>query len=84
MQAHHWEALNALLVGEDVTARLDGIARSAYITSNLLVDQINEFALGSIGDIVIEAGDSPRIEEEDWESLRQIMTWALEHIIREQ
>ncbi|MAS33615.1 MAG: hypothetical protein CL610_06400 [Anaerolineaceae bacterium] len=84
MQAHHWEALNALLVGEDVTARLDGIARSAYITSNLLVDQINEFALDSIGDIVIEAGDPPHIEEEDWESLRQIMAWALEHIIREQ
>ena len=50
----------------------------------LSVDQINEFALDSIGDIVIEAGDPPHIEEEDWESLRQIMAWALEHIIREQ
>ncbi|HUN09887.1 MAG TPA: TerB N-terminal domain-containing protein [Aggregatilineales bacterium] len=83
MQPHHWEALNALLLNEDVGARLDGIARSAYTTANLLVDEINDFALASIGDIVVESGDTPIIEDEDLESLRSLMSWALENVIQE-
>lgn len=81
MQPHHWEALNALLMAEDVAARLDGIARSAYTTMDLLIDEINEFALSSIGDIVIEANDPPAIEEEDVENLHLLIDWALKHII---
>lgn len=83
MQSHHWEALHALLIQEDVSARLDGIARSAYTTPDLLIDEINEFALENIGDIVIETGETPAIEEEDLEDLRLLMSWALENVIQE-
>ena len=79
MRSHHWEALNALLIGEDIVARLDGIARSAFTTSNLLLDEINESALSSIGDIVIDVGDIPFIEDEDIESLRSLVTWATQN-----
>jgi hypothetical protein len=80
MRPHHWKALNALLLGEDVVARLDGIARGAYTTLDLLIDEINEAALSSIGDIVIETGDEPRIEDEDIESLSSLMNWATKTI----
>lgn len=80
MRSYHWEALNALLLGEDIPARLDGIARSAYTTIDLLIDEINEVALSSIGDIVIEVGDEPQIEDEDVESLRSLMTWAFKNV----
>jgi len=83
MQVQHWESLNALLSGNEVKIKLDGIARSVYTTADLLVDEINEFALMSIGDIVIETGDPPTIEDEDLESLRLLMAWALENHLQE-
>lgn len=83
MKPQHWEALNALLTQEDVLSRLDGIARSVYTTADLLIDDINEFALTSIGDIVIETGDIPTIEAEDFETLHALMLWALENVIQE-
>jgi len=76
IRSHHWEALNALLVGEDVIARLDGIARGAFSTVDLLIDEINEAALASIGDIVIETGEEPVIEDEDVESLSALVEWG--------
>jgi len=79
MKPYHWETLHALLTQQDVQSRLDGIARSSYSTVDLLIDEINEFALSSIGDIVIETGDIPVVEEEDVESLRSLLAWALEH-----
>jgi hypothetical protein len=81
MRPNHWEALHVLFSGQDVLARLEGIARSSYTTVDLLIDEINGFALASIGDIVIESGDTPTVEEEDVESLRSLLSWALENQI---
>jgi hypothetical protein len=83
MKPQHWEALNALLIQKDVISRLEGIARSVYSTTGLLIDEINEFALTSLGDIVIETGDTPAIEAEDLETLQALMVWALENVIQE-
>lgn len=83
MQKHHWETINVLLLEDDVSTRLDGIARSIFSTIDLLIDEINEFALVSIGDIVIETGNIPAIEEEDIEDLRSLMVWAQQNIIQE-
>ena len=77
LQPHHWEAIAALLSPADVTVRLDAIARTAYTTSNLLVDAINDAAMDTIGDIVIDTlPDPPRIEDEDFDALTQMLTWA--------
>jgi hypothetical protein len=83
MKPHHWEALNALIIGEDVEMRLDGIARSVYTTLDLLVDELNEFALESVGDNIIETGGAPRIEDEDIDSLRSLTEWALTNVRQE-
>lgn len=82
MQPHHWEALSALLIQEDVVVRLDAIARSVYTTLTLLIDEINDFALECIGDIVIEGGEPPKIEHEDFETIRALRDWALENVIK--
>lgn len=82
MRPYHWEALNALLLKNDVIMRLDGIARSVHTTADLLIDEINEFALLSIGDIVIEVGKPPSIEEEDLDGIRSLTAWALENTIK--
>ena len=77
LQPHHWEAIAALLSHADVAVRLDAIARSAYTTGNLLVDAINDAAMDTIGDIVIDTlPDPPRIEDEDFDALTQMLTWA--------
>lgn len=77
LQPYHWEAIAALLSRIEVAVRLDAIARTAYTTSNLLVDTINNAAMDSIGDIVIDTiPDPPCIEDEDVEALTQLLTWA--------
>jgi len=82
MQPLHWEGLAALLDEEDVMNRLDAVARTDYITANQLIDDINTFALNSIGDIVIDAGhDLPTIEMENIENLRMLMQWAIDHAL---
>ncbi|MCA9893477.1 MAG: TerB N-terminal domain-containing protein [Anaerolineae bacterium] len=83
MKPQHWEALHALLLQEDVVARLDGIARSTFTTMDLLIDEINDVALSNLGDIVIETGETPAIEEEDMDDLRSLMAWAQENILQE-
>jgi len=84
MQPHHWETLAALLSKTDVLSRLDAIARSVYVPSSQLIDEINGFAQDSIGDIVIDPyGDIPEVEEEDFDSLSQLMTWAAEKMMLE-
>ncbi|MBI5928212.1 MAG: TerB N-terminal domain-containing protein [Chloroflexi bacterium] len=77
MKAHHWEALAALLAGVDINARLEAIARGVHLTASRLVDDINDFALNTLGDIVIDSGaDTPMVEEEDIEGLTQLLVWA--------
>ena len=84
LQPHHWEALAALIGGVEVEVRLTAIARSAYTTSHQLVDEINEFALDSIGDIVVDTEpDLPQIEEEDVEGIHALLEWASQKVLSE-
>jgi len=84
MRPHHWEALAALIGGIEVGVRLNAIARSAYTTANQLVDEINEFALDSIGDIVVDTEpDVPQIEEEDIEGIQALLAWASQKVLLE-
>jgi hypothetical protein len=84
MQPQHWEALNVLLLGEDVVVRLDGVARSVNTMVSLMINDINDIALSSVGDIVINSSvEPPTIEEEDMDGLRALNTWALQHRLQE-
>jgi len=77
MKPPHWEALAVLLTKVDVNTRLEAIARNMYSSASGLIDDINTFALDSIGDIVITTeGNIPHIEEEDVEGLQLLLAWA--------
>lgn len=77
MKPYHWEALAALLEGIEVEARLEAIARGVSLTTSRLLDDINDFALNTIGDIVVNLSEEPlKIEEEDIEGLTQLLAWA--------
>lgn len=82
MQPHHWEALAALIGGIEVNVRLNAIARSAYITPHQIIDEINEFAMDSIGDIVVDTeADIPQIEDEDIEGIQALLAWASQKVL---
>lgn len=84
MQPHHWEALAALVGGVEIEVRLSAIARSAYTTPHQLVDEINELALDSIGDIVVDTeADIPQIEDEDIEGIHALLAWASQTVLLE-
>ena len=73
----HWQALAAFVQGEELSIRLDAIARREFTTANLMIEDINAFALNSIGDIVIDTADEfPVIEAESMEGIRLLIAWA--------
>lgn len=73
LQQQHWAVLAVLLQEKNVNPQIDAIARQCHTTANQLLDQINELALESIGDILIHVQDRiPRLEDEYWALLRQI------------
>lgn len=78
MQPCHWDALAALLSGAEVQTRLDAIAKPLHKTGNLLVDEINEYAQESVGDIVVDTVENPpRILEDEQDTLAQLLSWAV-------
>ncbi|MCB0108306.1 MAG: hypothetical protein KDE53_20435 [Caldilineaceae bacterium] len=71
-------AICVLLEGNNATKQIDTIARSVHITANQLIDDINEIALETVGDILIVTNtDVPVLEEEYIDPLTQIFTSAL-------
>ncbi|MCB0210615.1 MAG: hypothetical protein KDJ52_14850, partial [Anaerolineae bacterium] len=77
MQPYHWDALAALLSGVDIQTRLDAIAHPLHKTGNLLVDEINEHAQESIGDIIVDTLENPpRILEDEQDNLVDLLNWA--------
>lgn len=73
LQPQHWAVLEILLQGKNVNSQIDSIARQVHTTANQLLDQINEFALDSIGDILIHIQDrTPLLEDEHLVLLQQI------------
>jgi len=83
MQSYHWEALGVILTGNDIVLRLHEIARRVYTPASVLIDEINEFALTAIGDIVIDISGIPFVEAEDWEVLDTLMIWTRKHILKD-
>lgn len=74
-QEHHWATVTALLRGTDVKAQTDEIARRVYSTANQLIDEINEYALEWIDDLlIITQGETPMLADEHLESLQQLYT----------
>jgi hypothetical protein len=77
LKPQHWEALAAIVAAIDVNIRLEAVARSAFTTADLLIEDINTFALEALGDIVIDtSGESPIIEDKDTEGLNSLIAWA--------
>lgn len=77
MKPQHWQALAILIEQADVTAQLNTAAQRAGSTPSRLIDELNEFALDSIGDIVINAENNPpQIETEDRNDLQTLLAWA--------
>ncbi len=72
LQSPHWAVLTVLLQGKQINQQIDAIARQVHTTANQLIDQINEFALESIGDILIHVQDrTPLLEDEHLALLQQ-------------
>lgn len=75
LQPQHWAVLAVLLQGNNVNPQVDVIARQRHTTANQLFDQINEFALESIGDILIHVqARTPLLEDEHLALLQQTCT----------
>ena len=80
LESSQWQALAVIDAATHVQEKLDAISRSAQTTSNQLVDEINELALDTIGDNLIDATSStPAPHEEYAPALRDMVAWAYEH-----
>ena len=80
MKDYHWKSLNVIFTESDqslLIKRLDDISSSALITREQLIDELNEIALESIADIIIDTTqDDIAIEEEDYETIKSLLHWA--------
>lgn len=74
LKEHQHQALRAILTMEDPSGELARLADESAIMPEFLIDSINELALDTVGDIIIEPGSSPpAIEEEDLEFVRKLV-----------
>lgn len=78
MEPHYWDALAAILNGEDVETRIDAIAQRHHQTGNILIDAINEISYETIGDILIDTAETPPVVVEDeLENMKELLNWAV-------
>lgn len=71
---HQHQALKAIATMEDPSEELSRIADESAVMPEFLIDSINELALDTVGDIIIEPGSlPPAIEEEDFELVRKLI-----------
>ncbi len=74
LKQHQHQALRAILTMEDPSEELARVADESAIMPEFLIDSINELALDTIGDIIIEPGTTPpAIEEENLEFVRKLV-----------
>ncbi|RJR55294.1 MAG: hypothetical protein C4576_00055 [Desulfobacteraceae bacterium] len=74
LKKHQHQALRAILTMEDPSEELARLADESAIMPEFLIDSINELALDTVGDIIIEPGSTPpAIEEEDLEFVRKLV-----------
>lgn len=71
---HQLEALRAIIELEDPTGELARIAAENATMPELLIDSINEAAMDTIGDVIVEPGSAPPVvEEEDLEMVERMV-----------
>ena len=71
---HQYIALKAIYEGHDVKIRLQNIAEQFGMMPVMIVDEINELALNSVGDIIVSPDtDPPTIEDEDVDAVRSVI-----------
>jgi len=71
------EALRAICEEADPSQAINRIAEANMTMPQFLIDSINQVALDTVGDIVIQPdSDPPAIEEEDLEMVRQVISEA--------
>ena len=74
LKEYQHQALKAILTMEDPSEELARLADESAIMPEFLIDSINELALDTVGDIVIEPGSAPpAIGEEDLEFVRRLV-----------
>jgi hypothetical protein len=91
MQPLAWATV-AIVVGQapkgGIMAALNTLARPHQLSANQLIDQVNEIALATVGDNVIDAAASlpvegqaqgPRVFEDYHEALTTLLQWARAH-----
>jgi hypothetical protein len=78
LQPVHWISLAIIVQGYNVEDKLDVAARSVFSTVNQVVDNINEIALESVGDTVIDTSMSPIVIEEYRDSVDILVNWAIQ------
>lgn len=72
--AFQYRALKTIFEGGNVSQALNEIAEENALMPELLIDGINELALDTIGDVIIEPGSNPpAIEDEDLESVKKLI-----------
>ena len=78
-----WATLAIVLESPDPNAimpKLEGLARSHYVTASQLLDQTNEVGLATVGDNLVDSASTPpQVIEEYIEPLKALLLWAKEH-----
>ncbi|MGB0386791.1 MAG: TerB N-terminal domain-containing protein [Ardenticatenaceae bacterium] len=73
-----FQALHAIMSDNNPSTRLTQIANANATMPEPMIDTINEIALETIGDIIIEAYPTPQIIEEEYlEAIQEIVTIAI-------
>jgi hypothetical protein len=79
LQKYHWKALITIVGGfpdNDLNKQLQEIAKKANITIDQLLDELNELALESISDVLIDVSkESIQIEEDYTSSVETVLSW---------
>jgi hypothetical protein len=74
LKEYQYQALRAILTMKDPSEELARLADESAVMPEFLIDSINELALDTVGDIIIEPGSAPpAIEEEDLEFVRKLV-----------
>jgi hypothetical protein len=71
---YQYTALKIINEGENVNEELQRIAEENALMPETLIDCINELALDTVGDVIIEPGSNPPIiEDEDIEAVKMVL-----------
>ena len=74
MQPHYWNVVAIILDGNDISNQIHTIAVSNNQTENLLIDEINEIAYNTIGDILIDTRENlPILIEDEIDSIKKLL-----------